>query len=150
MDYSKWERLRYGVTIEEMSNLSGLAVARIEEIENFSRSLPVGRHTFSDADIADRARLGKSLDGVKNSQDDTVTAIIGNLLKHNFSVSVDAEHMAGRVESYSARIRREFSQGSVTVEGRASSRLMAVHRAIGHMSEAIAAASGVADSVSVE
>lgn len=146
--FNKHEREKYGISIEKMSELSGLTKDRVKEVEKAYLSL-VGSGVPRERLVAnaDSERMFSVVDEIKKSQDKIVEEMLGRFIANGISISLKYQPAPPAAwPFYVAEISRSTDYGSLCSTGRGASPLKALTRAV----EAMRDASGVVSGLVVE
>ncbi|WP_065091458.1 hypothetical protein [Rhizobium leucaenae] len=105
MRHNKFEREKYGISVELMSRMCGLSTSRIKTVEDayldlLSRGVPEDRLKAT----ADSERMLAVVDEIKAQQDKTVEALLGTLVARGIDVSLTNIHHAGHGSGYQAEL----------------------------------------------
>jgi len=143
---NKVEREKYGISIHRMSELSGLSVDRVKEIEATQLSL-IGQGAPRDrlATPADSARMLEVVDTIKKEQDAVVEAMMGRLVATGVDISLKLVGVSSTVQPmYHAELSQTtLSGGSLVSSARGRSPLSAMTACIDTMREVVGNVSGL-------
>lgn len=147
--FNKIEREKYGISMEKMSELSGLTAERVKLIEDayidlLGRGVPADRLTAN----ADSERMFAVADRVKADQVATVQSIIGRLLSIDVNVAIRSSRSenaaVGRSQLFVAELSRDSELGgSISVIGMGKAPLSAIVSAIDVMRHIIGSMSSL-------
>ncbi|MBB4192834.1 hypothetical protein [Rhizobium aethiopicum] len=132
MRVNKFEREKYGISVDLMSRMCGLSTARIKEVEDgyldlIGRGIPESRLKAT----ADGDRMFAVVDEIKAEQDKTVEALIGRLISSGVDVSLKTLHHPGRTTTYQVELScNDYAGKGLSSIGRGSSQLSALTSSI--------------------
>ncbi|XKM40374.1 hypothetical protein A4U53_031075 [Rhizobium ruizarguesonis] len=139
MRFNKFEREKYGISVELMSRMCGLSTARIVEIEDayidlIGRGIPESRLKAT----ADSDRMFAVVDEIKAEQDKTVEALMGKLVASGMDIAVTRIPHRSDKTVFQFEISRQAKEGKrLSSFGRGLAPLEALTDAVDAMREVV-------------
>lgn len=137
MRFLRTERTKYGISLDKMSELSGLTVERIKAAEDLFHSAK-GTPEERSARDRDTSQMFAIIDGIKASQDKEVEIIMGRLMARGIDVSLKTIRHPAHDDIYSVELSRSEHLGkSLSSFGKGRSPLSALAASIDAMREIV-------------